>query len=126
MMTKSTKTICIVDADRDLLSLLAAALALEGIRVVAISRTRDALTKLSLQKFAAIVIDSDLKLERSSDVFLAAVDPGGLNARTPIVVMTANLDSEVPQPATTAVKAVLTKPFNIDALFGTLRAVLSP
>ncbi len=125
-MTKSTKTICIVDADRDLLSLLAAALALEGIRVVAISRTRDALTKLSLQKFAAIVIDSDLKLERSSDVFLAAVDPGGLNARTPIVVMTANLDSEVPQPATTAVKAVLTKPFNIDALFGTLRAVLSP
>jgi DNA-binding response OmpR family regulator len=121
MLTKVSKTILLVDGDPELLSILAAAFALEGFRSVTLSRTRDAIIKLRLQKYSAIFLDPDIQGERTAEIFLSATDPAGMNAKTPVVIMSSNLGAEVPAAAVASVKAVLKKPFNLDELLGVVR-----
>jgi DNA-binding NtrC family response regulator len=121
MSSLKSKTVLIVDSDQELQSILAAALAIEGFRTVAIGRTRDAIGKLRMQKFSALFIDPQINQERTSDLFLSAMDPNGMNAKTPLVLMSSNLDAEIPLEAVPAIKAYLQKPFNLDEFVGVSR-----
>ncbi len=123
MLTKVSKTILVVDGDQELQTILAAAFAIEGFRSVTLSRTRDAIGKLRFQQFSAIFLDPDIKSERTSEILLSAADPSGMNTKTPVVIMTASLDTEIPTGVLTSVKAILKKPFNLDELIGAVRSV---
>jgi DNA-binding NtrC family response regulator len=116
-------TVCIIDPDRDLHGILAATFALEGFRVVSSSRARDAIKKIDLQRFAAIFIDPGTPADRLDDVFKSVRQAGGLNQKTPLVVMGHSTESEVPTDAVPTLSAVVAKPFTIDEIVAVLRRV---
>lgn len=114
--------VLIIDDDMELARIVGLFLNLQGYRVNHTSRARDAITKLSLQKYAVILLDPDLgENNRAEEIFTAAQDPSGLNGTTPFIIVTSAVDAELPNSALQKIKAVLPKPFEFDGLLEALR-----
>lgn len=118
-------SILIVDTDRNLAQVLGALFNSQGIRVHHVTRLRDAVAKLSLQKYSVVLLEPALADESGAEVIRAAQDPTGLNQRTPFVVMTRSLDHEIPVSVSPLVQRVLLKPFQVAAVNSAVLSVLS-
>lgn len=113
----SRGSILIVDADQELSKIVAAFFSAYGFRVSHTSRSRDAIKKLSLQKYSAVILDPDLSQgDHGEEVLFGASDSGGLNNQTPVIIVSRSLKYELPNEAMTHVRAIITKPFRFDDL----------
>ena len=119
-------TILLVDADSDLAQIVSSYLNYHGFRVHYCNRVRDAVGKLSLQRYSAVFIDPNLEGERGDTVLLAASDPAGLNSGTPFVVMSESLDYGLPAEAIGPIRSIVQKPFDLEDALSALQGVLQP
>ena len=109
-------TVLIVDSDSGLNQVVGAFLNLQGFRINATGRLRDAVTKLALQKYAFVLLDPDLGTERGEELIRAVSDPAGLNTKTPLILITSELKYEIPSSMVTRINAILPKPFTFEDL----------
>lgn len=118
-------SILIVDADVELAKLIGAFLNSQGFRVNSTGRVRDAILKLSLQKYHVILLDPDLKSsggnDKGEDVLIGARDPGGMNSKTPFIIMTRSVQYSLPNHTLSQLKAILLKPFEFEDLLGAVK-----
>ena len=114
-MSRQIKNILIIEDEEDLVSLLADRLKREGYSVSSSSSQEDALIKLTNEKFHCLIIDILLKAG-TGDRLIALIrnDPAGLNATTPILVISGHLHTDLVKKIAPTVKAILVKPFPMD------------
>lgn len=119
-------SLLIVDSDRNLAQILGALFNAQGVRVTHVSRLRDAVAKLSMQKFSVVLLEPILNGgEPGEESIRAAQDPSGFNQRTPFVLMTGAIQYEIPVSLVPPVKRILLKPFKIDQLNRAVWSVLN-
>ena len=122
-MAKSS--VLIVDGDGELAKIIAAFLNLQGYRVNYVTRIRDAVSKLALQKYTAILLDPKLPNgERGEEVIRAAGDPGGMNSVTPFILMCKDTAYRLPNDSVRHVRGIVGKPFQFEDLLGSLQGPL--
>lgn len=118
-------SILIVDTDSELSKIVGAFLNSQGFRVNHVTRVRDAITKLSMQKYSAIVLEPHLSSgEHGEEVIFGAIDPSGANHKTPVVLTTNALNYELPNEILSQVQAIVTKPFQFDDLLGAIKGCI--
>lgn len=106
-------TVLILDQDLELASILSGYLTAQGLRVQFTTRVREALRKLSYAKFAHVFIDPDLNPDHHAEVLMELSSGSGLNALTPITLMTANLETKIQMPHVKRLQSILIKPFTL-------------
>lgn len=109
-------SILIVDSDSELAQIIGSFLNFHGFRVNHSTKVRDAISKISLQKYSAILIDPDLQGIDGDEVIRAASDPNSMNNKTPIIVMSGSLDYELATDVVNQVQRALPKPFTFEDL----------
>lgn len=98
---------------------LATTLAFEGYRTITAANGRQALDALDLNEPPGLIIlDQQMPVMRGSE-FLRRLGAQGLYPRIPVVVMSANRQSDTLPPGFVA---FLAKPFNADELLGLVAA----
>ena len=111
------KPVLIVEDDLDLSVTLARALETAGYEVTAVADYRQASFKLKDTRFACILVDMNLGHDHGGDVIKFSQNPKiSDNASTPIIVISGMLKKENIAFIAKRVKAVLVKPFGIQAL----------
>lgn len=118
-------TVLIVDSDSELAQIVSSFLNFHGFRVHYTSRVREAVGKLALQRYAAVLLDPNLDGERGDSVLLAAVDPTGLNNGTPFVVMSESLDYGLPAEAIGPIRSIVQKPFDLEDALAALQGAIT-
>lgn len=116
------QTILVVEPDVELAKIIGPFFSLSGFRVVHTASTREAIKKLSLQKFAVLMIDPATD-QHGEDVLRSAMAKGSYNAKTPVILTSAAKDANLAQNSLTNVMAVMEKPFTLAQLAGCLSAV---
>lgn len=124
MKSMARHSILIVDTDHELAQIIASFLNFQGYRVNYTSRQREAIGKLSLQKYSCILLDPDLQGEKGEEVIRAAGDPAGMNGRTPFILTTFSLEYGLPYDVVSPIRCILPKPFTLEQLLGVLKQAI--
>jgi DNA-binding NtrC family response regulator len=119
---KAVQTILVVEPDVELAKIIGPFFSLNGYRVIHTASTREAIKKLSLQKFGVLMMDPATD-QHGEDVLRAAMTKGAYNAKTPVVLVSAAKDTNLAQNSLTNVIAVMEKPYTLEQLAGCLSAV---
>lgn len=106
-------SILIVDRDPELVSILSSFLSTQGYRVVFTTRVREALKKLTNQRFDHIFVDPQLEPDKAEDLFADLMTSGSLNHKTPLTLMTFDLDYQLPMTMSKRLFSILPKPFGL-------------
>lgn len=114
--------ILIAEDDKEMAEFMKDALGSAGFRVHLTDSTQDALRKLKNQAYQCLVLDLRLG-EQSAETVVAALraDKKALNCKTPIVVISGHLDTEVVLSLKAHVNHILVKPFDHKALISKIR-----
>lgn len=113
---KPLGSVLIVDRDSELVSILSSFLSLRGYRVVFTTRVREALKRLANQRFEHIFIDPILDPDNTSELFSDLMTVGTLNFKTPLTLMTFDLEYALPIPTAKRMHSILPKPFSLPEL----------
>lgn len=117
MPNGNTLKVLIVEDDPDLAQTISAALQAAGYDVTAVGNVRDAGFRLKNVKFACVLLDMNLNGEHGENVIQLARNPAvSANVRSPILVISANLDKERLVKIAPVIRGALVKPFELDAL----------
>jgi DNA-binding NtrC family response regulator len=93
---ETTGTILLIDQDSELAQIMGSFFTTLGFRVLHTTRVREALKKLSNQKFAFIFVDPELKPDTPETLFAELMDPASLNHKTPLIVSSLNAEAALP------------------------------
>jgi DNA-binding NtrC family response regulator len=121
----ANETVLIVDRDSDLVSILSSYLTMSGYRVCFTTRVREALRKLAFQKFSHVFLDPDLAPDNALQILDELSSPNSMNSRTPLILMTFNLEYTLPMPSVKRIQAILAKPFPLGEFAFQLEATLA-
>lgn len=116
--------VLIVEDDQESATVLGEALAGVGLKVVYAHAVPEAMAKLRMQRFAAVLLD--LQLTQSSGELLIPFmkTQRGMNDHTPIVIISAFVDVELVRRIRSDVDDVLVKPFDLRTLISRVTALL--
>ncbi len=116
--------ILIVEDDSESASMLGDALGGIGLRVVYANSVPEAMSKLRMQKFSAVLLD--LHLTQSSGELLIPYmkTQRGMNDHTPIMIISAFVDVDLVRRIRTDVDDVLVKPFDMRTLMARIWSLL--
>ncbi len=113
---ETTGTILLIDQDSELAQIMGSFLSTLGFRVLHTTRVREALKKLSNQKFAFIFVDPELQPDTPETLFAELMDPASLNHKTPLIVSSLNAEAALPMSVVKRIDSILMKPFTIAQL----------
>lgn len=116
-------SLLIVDSDNHLAQIMASFLNFCGFRVTHTARKREAIKKLSFQRYSAVFIDPDLKKETGDEILRAIADKSGLNSKTPVILLAGSLDFKIADDVIPTIKQIIPKPFTLEDLIGALKNV---
>lgn len=109
--------VLIVEDDADLAQTIASALGSAGYDVTTVGSVRDAGFRLKNVKYACVLLDMNLKGEAGEAVIQTARNPSiSANVKSPILVISANLNKERLVKIAPVIRGALVKPFELDAL----------
>lgn len=110
----AVKSILVVDLDSELSSVLGSYCSLVGMKIQFTTRVPQALRRLEMQRYAHVFLEPNLKMDDPMAVIDILSATGGINAKTPLTLMTANQNFEVPMSAVKRLNSILLKPFSLD------------
>lgn len=116
MAAPGTK-ILLVEDDEDLSQTIATALRGAGYDVTRVPGSQDASFRLKNVKYACVLLDMNLKGEPGETVIQFAKNGSvSVNVKTPILVISANLNKDRLVRIAPLIRGALVKPFELDAL----------
>lgn len=117
--------ILVVEDDKDLLELIEMKLTEAGFAVITAESAPLARMKISNQKFDLIFLD--IKLESGTGVDIVNFlkrDRKGSNARTPVILMSGNIDPDVLSEVKDRIQGAVVKPFDPSELVEKAKSLL--
>ncbi len=120
-MNNTQSPLLVIEDDAAIRALMCAALQDDGLACVAAADGREALTKLSEQRPAAVLLD--LGLPHADGEAVAAYIQAHFGDTVPIIVVSATAQFEA-RPWRLGARAYVQKPFELDDLLGTVHRVL--
>jgi two-component system copper resistance phosphate regulon response regulator CusR len=110
---KNNRWILVIEDDADVCNLLTEGLTKAGYRVVQAMHLGEANAKLAQQRFDCIVTDLYLGKGDGSQVIQGVRLSRGINAKSPILLMSAHLEIEIIKKLRPMINTVLVKPFDM-------------
>src|SRR5579885_1454920 len=120
-MNDTQSPLLVIEDDAAIRALVCAALQDDGLACVAAADGREALTRLSEQRPAAVLLD--LGLPHADGEAVAAYIQAHFGDTVPIIVVSATAQFEA-RPWRLGARAYVQKPFELDDLLDTVRRVL--
>lgn len=108
--------VLIVEDDPEISGMLSEALGRGGFKVIQAAHVGEANAKLAMQRFDCILTDLFLGKGDGGQVIAGLRLSRGLNAKAPILLMSAHLEIEALKKLRPMVNAVLVKPFDMKTL----------
>jgi DNA-binding response OmpR family regulator len=108
--------VLVIDDDPDVCALLSEGLAKAGFKVVQAAQASEAKAKLAQQEFDLIVTDLYLGKGDGSQLVVDLRQGGTVNAKVPVLVMSAHLEIDMVKKLKPHVNGVLVKPFDLKTL----------
>lgn len=115
-------SVLLIDRDSELTAILGSYLTALGYKVMFTNRVREALRKVANQRFDHIFVDPDLSPDNLLPLIEDLETNGSLNHKTPVTLMTFDLDYMVPMPHVKRISSILPKPFSLAEFAELLRA----
>lgn len=110
-------SVLIIESDHELVSILGAFFSSINYRVQKCSRVQEAIHKSDSQKYTVILLEAKMSPEKSENFLTALKTKGHPNYKTPVILMTKDVQHQMPPDAFTNVIYLLEKPFKLKELF---------
>ncbi len=120
-MERNHTPLLVVEDDAAIRAMMCAALREDGLPCEAAADGREALTRLSAEQPAAVLLD--LGLPHADGEAIAAYIQAHFGDTVPIIIVSATAQFEA-RPWRLGARAYVQKPFDLDVLLGTVRRVL--
>ena len=115
-MSTSNTWVLLVEDDVSVADVLTEGLEKAGFRVVRAEHVGEANAKLSQQEFACIITDLVLGRGSGTQVIASVRSSRGINAKVPILLMSAYLNLDLVRQLKPMINSVLVKPFDLHTL----------
>lgn len=123
MDANKKKYILLVESDSKLSSLICPFLSTQGFNTLSTHNVTKALQKTESQKYNCIIIQAELKNQKSHELLKQLSNIGNMNKQTPVLLTAQDLAYELPVSLAGRVSEMLLKPFGFDELMTKINKV---
>ena len=120
-----SKKVLLIEDDVDLLEIEQMQLQNAGYEVTTAQELGPALQILEKESFDCILLDMNLQTDSGKDIILQVKNPEHLNCKTPIIVVSGDLNIELVRDVREKISSILVKPFSSSDLTEKLSAALN-